>query len=464
VAVTNSAAWPQWEVHFDKDGQLQGGQQAGLSSQLGGADITDLIVISHGWQTTEDGARSLYQDWLGMLPPLLPDTSRIGTVGVFWPSMQWPDEPAPQAAAGGAAAGGAAGLEPTATSSDADDVLALTAVYQDPAQKDILAQLARLLADYPDDPAALDQFHQLMKQLAATEPEQLAAEDDGAAAMLTEDPRTLAMRFADGWTQVTSPGADDGGAAALPDQGGAADLPDQSGVLGDDADAAAGIGGVPRTLWKGAKEALRQLTYWMMKHRAGTVGQQGLAPYLSALMTDRPQLRIHLIGHSFGARLVSYVLPGLAPNQTIASLTLLEGAFSHYAFAPALPHDGSRSGALAGMNARVAGPIVVCYSSHDLAVGYFYPLASMAAHDDASGLSDFVVRWGGMGHDGAQAVPVSTANLGPVDASYPYTRGQFTNVDCSGIVRTGGPPAGAHSDIFHPELARVMLTASGLAS
>jgi len=201
-----------------------------------------------------------------------------------------------------------------------------------------------------------------------------------------------------------------------------------------------------------------------MKHRAGTVGQQGLAPYLSALMTDRPQLRIHLVGHSFGARLVSYVLPGLASNQTIASLTLLQGAFSHYAFAPTLPQDGSRSGALAGMNSRVSGPLVACYSSHDLAVGYFYPLASMAAHDDASALSDFVVRWGGMGHDGAQSVPASSVSLGPVETSYPFTPGQFTNIDCSGIVCAGGPPAGAHSDIFHPELARVLVTAAGLAS
>jgi hypothetical protein len=459
VVVTNSTAWPQWEVHFDKNGQLQGSQQPPLSSQLGATNMTDLIVISHGWQTDESAARSLYHDWLAMLPPLLPDTSRIGTVGVFWPSMQWPDEPAPQAASGGAAA-----LEPTATGSDADDVMALAAVYEEPTQKDILSQLAGLLSDHPDDPAALEQFHELMKQLAATEPQQLAAEDDGAGAMLAEDPRTLAMRFADGWTRVTSPGTDEGGAAALPDQGGAADLPDQSAILTDDADAAAGIGGVPRVLWKGAKEALRQLTYWMMKHRAGTVGQQGLAPYLSALMADQPQLRIHLVGHSFGARLVSYVLPGLGSNQTIASLTLLQGAFSHYAFASALPHDGSRSGALVGMNARVAGPLVVCYSSHDLAVGYFYPLASMAAHEDASGLSDFAVRWGGMGHDGAQAVPASAASLGPVDASYPFTPGQFTNIDCSGIVRSGGPPAGAHSDIYHPELARVMLSASGLAS
>jgi hypothetical protein len=33
------------------------------------------------------------------------------------------------------------------------------------------------------------------------------------------------------------------------------------------------------------------------------------------------------------------------------------------------------------------------------------------------------------------------------------------SVDAASVVRRGGPPAGAHSDIGHPELARVILAA-----
>jgi hypothetical protein len=32
-------------------------------------------------------------------------------------------------------------------------------------------------------------------------------------------------------------------------------------------------------------------------------------------------------------------------------------------------------------------------------------------------------------------------------------------VDAAAVVKRGGPPAGAHSDIVHPELARMVLAA-----
>jgi hypothetical protein len=112
---------------------------------------------------------------------------------------------------------------------------------------------------------------------------------------------------------------------------------------------------------------------------------------------------------------------------------------------------------------RVAGPLLACYSAHDLAVGVFYPIASMTANDDASDLaSSLAFRWGGMGHDGAQAVSATAATLQAVRSPYAFASGQFTNIDASEVVRQGGPPSGAHSDIVHPELGWAMLTAAGL--
>ena len=45
-----------------------------------------------------------------------------------------------------------------------------------------------------------------------------------------------------------------------------------------------------------------------MKNRAGTVGRNGLGPLLGRLPAG---VRVHLVGHSFGARLVSFALAGL---------------------------------------------------------------------------------------------------------------------------------------------------------
>jgi hypothetical protein len=203
-----------------------------------------------------------------------------------------------------------------------------------------------------------------------------------------------------------------------------------------------------------------------MKKRAGAVGRQGLGPLLGRIHQADPEVRIHLLGHSFGARLVSFALAGLPDpaNSPVKSLYLLQGAFSHFAFADALPTDRSRGGALKGMAARVDGPLVASFSVHDLAVGKLYPLASLTARDDAAGLEDQLFRWGGIGHDGAQAVDATVATLGPVGTGYPFQRGRFVNLDGNAIVNRGGPPAGAHSDVFHPELVWAGLAAAGLVA
>ena len=286
--------------------------------------------------------------------------------------------------------------------------------------------------------------------------------------MLNEDPPTLAARFAaaldTATVQATIYAGATGEAAAIFDEGGTAGFPNIT--LVDTGQATAGgIGDITARLWNGAKEALRQFTYWQMKQRAGTVGQHGLGPVIGDVATQAPNTHVHLVGHSFGARLVSFSLVGLPDRKPspVHSLTLLEGAFSHFAFSPTLPQDPARAGALNGMMARVTGPLLACYSSHDMAVRLFYPVASMTANDDAAGLTDdLMFRWGGLGYDGAQAVSATTVTLQATGTPYDLAASQFTNIDSSAVVCRGGPPSGAHSDIVHAELGWAMLAAAGL--
>jgi hypothetical protein len=114
------------------------------------------------------------------------------------------------------------------------------------------------------------------------------------------------------------------------------------------------------------------------------------------------------------------------------------------------------------MATMVEGPLVASFSIYDLAVGQLYPLASMSSRDDAAGAEDLLYRWGGMGHDGAQGVNALVVPLGPVGAAYHFPIGRFTNLDCNAVVNRGGPPSGAHADIFHPELVWVALAAAEL--
>jgi hypothetical protein len=235
------------------------------------------------------------------------------------------------------------------------------------------------------------------------------------------------------------------------------------GVVFAGGDGQAGIGEALHGILNGAKEALRQATYWQMKNRAGVVGQRGLGPLLGRL--DATRVRVHLVGHRFGARLVSFALAGVPSGPSpVRGVTLLEGAFSHFAFADPLPFDASRKGALAGMLGKINGPLVVCFSSHDSAVGTFYPLASLAARDDSAAAIDPLLRWGGMGADGAQGVSARLDAIQPArpGTTYRFTAGQALNVDASEVVCRGGPPSGAHSDIVHPELTWIVLSGGGI--
>src|SRR5262249_22136841 len=91
-------------------------------------------------------------------------------------------------------------------------------------------------------------------------------------------------------------------------------------------------------------------TYFEMKQRAGTVGKNGVAPLIDELSGHF--LQIHLVGHSFGGRVVT----AAAANSTtkkLRSMSLLQAAFSQNAFSKA------RQGFFRAVisDRRVSGPI-----------------------------------------------------------------------------------------------------------
>ncbi|WOX25303.1 alpha/beta hydrolase [Streptomyces solicathayae] len=392
---------PYLEVVFDKDGDGAAGQREVLA-RLG---VTDLVLFAHGWNSSRSVASRLYGAFLAPFPGLVGAGARVGYAGVFWPSMMFTDEPIP-------------------------DFEGLTAQF--PGKEGAVGRLGALLTERPSDEGAFAEFGALLRDL--TDVGRAGAVPDGGAEegvpeFLTGDPVEVYGMFAEALESLT-----DGGGPAL-------------------------FGGGLGRLWKGAEEALRQATYYTMKRRAGKVGERGLGPLLGELARTTPALRVHLVGHSMGARLVSFALRGLpSGTRNVKSVTLLQGAFSHYAFASSLPHDRDASGALRDMQRRVDGPVVACYSRHDSALGVIYPLASRLARDDSQvvGLDR---RWWAIGHDGIQAVP-GTRSLTLDEALRSGVPGSgCVNVDAASVVRTGGPPSGAHSDICHPELARVVVSA-----
>ncbi|MFJ4203320.1 serine-threonine protein kinase [Streptomyces sviceus] len=424
---------PYWELTFDADGDPDAGRRDRLLAEVVDRGVRDLVVLSHGWNSDRSAATRLCGHFFEPFPELAP-AARLGYVGVVWPSMRFSDEPIPDFPRAGAAE-----LPPRPVL-DKDTRHALLETF--PGRATVIDRLARLLDQQPCEEAELEEFGRLVRMLVEVVPpgpQALFAADTLAEGVPQDEPEIFAgsaaevcEEFAQALTHLESPG--EAREFTIPNP------------------------------WDGAHELLRQGTYYAMKRRAGTVGERGLGRVIGQLAQAAPGMRVHLVGHSFGARLVSFALRGLPQGvRTVKSVTLLQGAFSHYAFATRLPHDARAGGVLQGQQNRVDGPLVCCYSSHDSALGTLYPLASRMA-GDAQGVAAFDIgrtlgpKWGAMGHDGVQAVP-GTASLKLAEALTKLPVKGCVNVDAAAVVRRGGPPAGAHSDICHRELARLVLAA-----
>jgi hypothetical protein len=69
-----------------------------------------------------------------------------------------------------------------------------------------------------------------------------------------------------------------------------------------------------------------------------------------------------------------------------------------------------------------------------------------------------------MGFDGAQEVGAVRCEVAAVGAAYPFQPGRLINLDGNELMTQGHGAFGAHSDIFHPKLVWVALSASGVAT
>jgi hypothetical protein len=203
-----------------------------------------------------------------------------------------------------------------------------------------------------------------------------------------------------------------------------------------------------------------------MKARAGDVGVKGVAPLIGQLRQKRAGLRIHMIGHSFGCRVVAAAINAL-PDQELSrpdTVMLLQGAFSHNGFA--MPGDTDR-GAFRDVieKKKVRGPILITHTRNDKAVGIAYPIASRINNVTAAGLGDANDVFGGLGSNGTQTKKTTPegipGTLLAVKGNYPFAGGCKPstpfNLKADEFIK-------GHSDIQKPEVAFALATAlAGLA-
>ncbi|WP_119293323.1 hypothetical protein [Streptomyces sp. YIM 130001] len=360
-----------------------------------------------------------------------------------------------------------------------------------------IRQLATLLHEQPLREPAFDDFGSALRELAAVSLEDPRADftedtegelvPQADPLMLFEDTTSVCGEFADALQDVR----DSSGEKRKPERhefprpGVTAEAPSTAGTLHEfhaagprpahplsprltqpGTVAKAGPTGDQRLaqdwnkLWLGAHELLRQVVYHVLRRRAGLVGQLGLGPCVRGLASAAGNLRIHLVGHGLGGRLAGFTLRGLEhsgePSPSVQSLTLLQAAISHFAFASSLPHQVSGHGALWDRQRLVRGAVVTCFSDADISLGLMHPLATQMV-GDAAELSTVGRKWGAAGFDGLHGVDGPPAlRLNDVLADG-LPSASFVNIDAGSVVRDGPVPTGAHHDVLHPEVARLLL-------
>jgi hypothetical protein len=207
----------------------------------------------------------------------------------------------------------------------------------------------------------------------------------------------------------------------------------------------------------GAAGKLGNLTTWyQMKSRSGLVGETGVVRAVRALKADPLKVKVHLVGHSLGGRLMAACARGLTQDPMVQpdSLTLLEAAFSHFGFSA-----NNGAGAVGFFRdvidkKVVKGPMVETFSAQDTVVGYVYAVASRLASDNVRAIGDANDPFGGIGRNGAQKTKEAVFDvLHDVGTPYSFKSGVVTNLDGSGGLIT------SHGDVTNDRVTYAFASA-----
>jgi hypothetical protein len=391
---------PWYIMPFDKGGRCQAPRtRADLMSAIGREPFSDIYIFSHGWNNDWDTATDRYRHFMGGFTKMRED-HRLDVrpdykpllIGIIWPStalvMPWEAQPkfaggAPVAAA--ADAGSAEErlmIDELAAELRGGDVDRFYALMDEPDGLDERQslELAQLLLSLGDD--------QEVDDAEALESSDLvAAWREAQAAFPSETPPETDFDDADFGTVD--------GAAVAPDAAGLFDRLD------------------PRKL-------IRLATVLQMKDRAGVVGARGVAPLLRDVLRASAS-RVHLIGHSYGAKVVLSAVSVAPLPRDVASVLLLQPAVSRFCFAADV--GGGRPGGFRVALERTELPIMSTFSRKDAPLTKFFHLAARRGSDVgevrvAGGEQSRYGALGGFGPGGLDATEVAVVAMKPIGETY----------------------------------------------
>jgi hypothetical protein len=345
---------PLWILQYDKRGASRSPEtleQARAAVRSG--DFTDVFVFSHGWNNDWKAATHRYNGFVdGFIAQRADDPDRRALLlGIFWPSalLVMPGEREPVFAA-------AVGDEPREPESDdlADIVEEL--------DRDAAARVRELAARRALDERGAEELAALLAPVYRSDGPELG--EDGTP--------PAAPQLAESWLSGTAPVAPQPPPAAA--QAGGEDDDDFGVVAGRQAGPqAAGLLDAfnPRN-------AIRAASVWLMKDRAGRVGAEAVGPLVREALVES-EARVHLVGHSFGAKVALSALCSRPVARPVHSVLLLQPAVNHLCFAEA--GGGQAAGGYRTALDRVERPVFSTYSAHDAPLTRFFHWALRRSGD-----------------------------------------------------------------------------------
>lgn len=419
---------PFQSVQFDEQGNLK-------SAKPTPPEVTDLLVFSHGWNNDHAEATDLYEELLTNVSEALAKIPSGGgrtfaAIGIYWPSKKFDFD--------------GRGEVPDAQATPVNGIgsLALNGPTIKPDVDKAMQQLAKL---YKDNDPLVDKVRnavanrkgsdgtELIVALRALVPPTEKSSLD-ASDLFYKDKPALIFRAAQD-------------AKLAPQAGGAITSAGQMN--------AQGLGGIVDSIENGFAHLLNLGTYYTMKARASAVGEKGLAPLLDEWGNAAGPKRIHLGGHSFGARLVTAAAM-TSKTERLASMSLLQAAFSQNGFATGGIEGYFRKVAT---GKRIAGPVVITYSDNDKAVGKAYALASRLSGVDSEAFGGPNDRFGGLGANGAQGMlqgEFSLTDMVPAGTHLTMRSSVFTNLQSTRFISS-------HHDVRNVNVAWAVANAIAAA-
>lgn len=427
--------FPTADIRFAVDGTpIDADAVAGIRRQLSSAGVTDLFVMCGGWSDSESDLRGLYERLAISAKQVVRRDPAFGahTYGilkVFWPARRWPENVKPpileHISADERAYRNVAALEMQITSLRG----AFSGRQADRHLLKVWQLINSVAGSVSAQVALVEHVRELVRGTDELNPSRKPNEY-ATRVFLTMHPIRLLESISD-LAPLTLKNARKGVVDAAPDR------------VSEECD-----------IYQGIRNLIAYAVATQMRAQSEALGRLGLRPTLLALSRGLQQTRLHLVGHSFGARALLTAVDAPTDSGDLLlpkTITILQGALPQDALAPARADspEGFFHAVLA--EGKAGGPILVTYSLSDESAGLPYAIAARIA-EHSQNREEFPEPVGVMAQCGATDTGALQLALGARTLPR-WKRGMVVNLNGRGVIAN-------HSDVGKPEIAQAILSAA----